>query len=173
MMFWSFAHLNIIQQFPAFSTTLNINTGKQLSIILADPKDGEYTITVKKGVEAQSGATTQADKTFKVLVTMPYSITDFAIGNLVAGSKVSADATLAQAVAGEQDYTLVLAIYTNEGRLYDVDYETVTLYDVADSHDFSVTSDLALPSDITGYTAGAWFIDNLTNIKPMSGKITK
>ncbi|MBE7022843.1 MAG: hypothetical protein E7412_00065 [Ruminococcaceae bacterium] len=156
-----------------FSTTLNINTGKQLSIILADPKDGEYTITVKKGVEAQSGATTQADKTFKVLVTMPYSITDFAIGNLVAGSKVSADATLAQAVAGEQDYTLVLAIYTNEGRLYDVDYETVTLYDVADSHDFSVTSDLALPSDITGYTAGAWFIDNLTNIKPMSGKITK
>ena len=156
-----------------FSTKLNINTGKQLSIILADPKDGEYTITVKKGVEAQSGATTQADKTFKVLVTMPYSITDFAIGNLVAGSKVSADATLAQAVAGEQDYTLVLAIYTNEGRLYDVDYETVILYDVADSHDFSVTSDLALPSDITGYTAGAWFIDNLTNIKPMSGKITK
>ncbi len=156
-----------------FSTKLNINTGKQLSIILAAPKDGEYTITVKKGVEAQSGATTQADKNFKVLVTMPYSITDFAIGNLVAGSKVSADATLAQAVVGEQDYTLVLAIYTNEGRLYDVDYETVTLYDVADSHDFSVTSDLALPSDITGYTAGAWFIDNLTNIKPMSGKITK
>ncbi len=156
-----------------FSTALNINTGKQVKITLADPRDGEYTITVKKGVEAQLGSTTQSDKTFKVLVTMPYSITDFAIGNLVAGSKVSAEATLTQAVADEQDYTLVLAIYTNEGRLYDVVYEPVTLYDVADSHDFSVTSDLALPSDITGYTAGAWFIDNLTNIKPMSGKITK
>ena len=160
------------QEVSGVSSAITGTQGKQITVTIPNATDGYYTVTVDKSIGNRKGITMAKDKSFEVLVSMPYSFESFNISDLAAGNSVTASVKVNHNSTSAQEYTFILAVYTREGFLYDVSYDTVTLSYPTDRYKLSAESD-ALPQDISGYTASVFVIDNLNNITPLSSKITK
>ncbi len=147
--------------------------GKQVTVTIPDATDGFYTITVDKSIGNRKGVTMMTNKSFEVLVTMPYSFSDKVISDLTGGNTVSASVKINHSTSAQQEYTLVLAVYTPKGFLYDVSFDNVRLAKETKGYELSAQTEKALPEDATGYTAAMFILDNLENISPLSGRTAK
>ncbi len=147
--------------------------GKQVAVTIPDAADGFYTITVDKSIDNRKGVTMMTNKSFEVLVTMPYSFSDKVISDLKGGNTVSASVKINHSTSAQQEYTLVLAVYTPKGFLYDVSFDNVRLAKETKGYELSAQTEKALPEDATGYTAAMFILDNLENISPLSGRTAR
>ena len=131
--------------------------------------EGEiYEITVDKAAKSAAFAKGMNNsKSFNLIYNPPYSIRNLAInekdGQFVASAEINVtDKNI------ENQFTLILVVYDSEGKMVDFKTDAKT-YDENTVKTFE-TQGIAKEA---GYTASAFVWDNINDMTPLSGKVTK
>ena len=166
----------VSNEFGPVDTIISQHGSRGVNIALVDTlPDTIYTVEVDKGIENLQGKTMTSDKTFQFRTELS-TVNNIAIKSetspvisLTADSSIYASADISYyRLTGQQDYTLILAVYDDQGYLYDLSFVKETLY-AGDSDSMPITTPaINLPSNVTGYKARAFVWDNMVNIKPIS-----
>lgn len=158
-------------------TRVTLNGTKKVDVVIVGAEnEKEYNVTVKQAVASVNGKTMANDKTFSVTVKLPFEIEELYVADtngkatsLTAEGKVKGIAKISH-LEDKHDYTIVIAVYDETGAMYDVLFKEKN---VSEAGTFTLeTEEIKLPKDITGYKASVFLMDNLNNIKPLTGKVS-
>ena len=169
-------NITVSNEYGAVDTIITANGSRGVNIAIVDPQpDTMYTVDVSKNIKRADGQAMTMDKTFKIKTELA-TVTNIniksggqIINSLTGGSSINATADACYYLStGEQEYTLILAVYDNNGYLYDISFEQETLT-VGDVDPVPLTTpSITLPGNVAGFKARAFVWDNIVNIKPLS-----
>ena len=150
-----------------------------VEIKLVDPQPNTvYTVDVSKNVQSSDGKGMTTDKTFDIKTEIPVvenlsiKTGDQTVNSLTGNMAIYASGDISYfGLQGEQEYTLILAVYDNNGHLYDLSYASETLYAGDTQYTPLTTPTITLPPNVNGYSVKAFVWDDMVNIKPISSSV--